>query len=146
MDGSAWLSPGQRGLIDSWLFLLQMILHNHRPQSPSLLADVEAPNRTCSRRKLSYSNGTSAVDEDETQLISGQSCDSQASVFPPTGSQLLLFFFFFCCLDLRRRKVKCGGEKEAEEAEEEAGKSSARDARPVPDPDPDPGLGLSGRL
>lgn len=43
-----------------------------------------------------------------------------------------------------RRKVKCGGEGEAEEAEEKAGKSSARDARPVPDPEP--GLGLSGRL
>lgn len=62
-------------------------------------------------------------------------------MFPPTESQL---FISSSAVWICRRKVECGGEKEAEEAEEEARKSSARDARPVPDPEL--GLGLSGQL
>lgn len=81
------------------MLFLQMIVQARRPESPSLYTNEEAPSRTCSRQKLSYSNGTVVVDEDdssssEMQLTSRQSGDSLASLLPPTGNQ---FFCYSSC-------------------------------------------------
>lgn len=107
---------GQLELIDNSVFFLQMIIQARRP---SLYTNEEAPSRTCSQQKLSYSNGTVVVDEDdssssEMQLISRQSGDSLASLLPSTGNQF--FCYSSCDVCLCRRTEEEARKLSAEEA------------------------------
>lgn len=116
-QSSFW--PGQLELIDNSVFFLQMIVQARRPQSPSLYTNEEARSRTCSRQKLSYSNGTVVVDEDdssssEMQLTSRQSGDSLASLLPPTGNQF--FCYSSCDVCVCRRTEEEARKLSAEEA------------------------------